>query len=110
MSNMRIVLDAMADHFDNWGLSEVPLYYFLQLSQAEGEHVLEWATRISRLAYQAFPTFPKNEVERQIVSRFTIGLLDKEASRYIQCQQPVSLTSAIQSPLPLIVPSRFFCK
>ena len=94
--NMNMVLDTMAQRFDDRELSQAALQQFSHLSQEDGETVVDWADRVIKVAYQAFQQLPGGEVERLMINRFAVGLLDKEASRFIQCQQPTSMTQAME--------------
>ena len=86
----------MSERFDDSMLPQAALSEFMCLNQKEGENIQEWADRILKLAPKAFASSDPDEIERQVVAKFSVGLADKEAARFIQCQQPDDLRKAIR--------------
>ena len=77
-------------------MPQAALVQFSTLNQYDNEDVLDWEDRVWKLAYQAFPYSDPDEIERQVISRFILGLADKEAAKFLACQEIDSMTSMLK--------------
>ena len=70
---------------------------FYALCQEVDESVEEWADRVLDKAMEAFEQAEDDVREEEMVRRFTMGCLDKEAAHYVINSKPRNLDMAIQT-------------
>ena len=83
--------------FGSRELAETAQVRFQQSSQKQGESLDDWADRVMTLATKAFRDLPEYYSNRQAVTKFCEGLLDKEASLAVLMKKPSDIETAMDS-------------
>ena len=68
---------------------------FFSLSQAHDEAIDEWADRVLQVGIEAFETLPDATREEELVRKFTMGSIDKDAAQFVINRRPATLEDAI---------------
>ena len=88
------VLKKLSDRFGEHELPETAQAAFNQAAQNTGESLDQWEDRVLTLSGKAFKELPEKYVASQVVSRFCLGLADKEAGQQVSMQSPSTLQQA----------------
>ena len=88
-------LKAMKVRYGDKELPAQALMKFNSASQKEDEDIMTWSDRTWEYAENAFPQMEHDDLERQVVIRFCLGLRDKEVAKHIKCQSPNSMREAL---------------
>ena len=97
LHNIDDLFRHMEDRFDDNQLSQTALVQFQTVRQERDEPVKVWADRVWSLAYQAFPSLPPSEIERQVILRFSLALYNKDAARHLSSQEFKSLSDVMKA-------------
>ena len=90
------VMEALEDRFGVQKVQAAASISFHIASQMEGESAQDFEERLWDLADQAFPNMrDEDELERQIVLRFCLGLQDEDATRHLLRLNPQTLEDAM---------------
>ena len=73
------------------------LMQFFALHQEDDEPIEAWAARIREIARQAFPEHNPTSYETQVTVKFSMGLANKDAARYVCSQNPKTIREAVQA-------------
>ena len=87
-------LDALKRRFDStnhWRTASLQLHSAMQ---AEDESPQEFEDRLWMLGHQAYPTGSAQQVEREVLQRFILGLKDKGAVQHLSLQNHNSVREA----------------
>ncbi len=69
---------------------------FYSLSQETDDSIEEWADKVLEKGVEAFEQVPEEVREEELVRRFAMGSLDKEAAQFVINSSPRNLDEAIQ--------------
>ena len=93
--NYRELVSQMEKRFEKQQDPFVKRTEFYTLTQETEESIEEWADRLLEKGVEAFDQVPDPVREEEMVRRFTMGSLDKEAAQFVMNSSPRSLDEAI---------------
>ena len=92
----RQLVSQMAKRFERQQDPFVKRSEFYSLAQYVEESIEEWADRILEKGVEAFAQVPEAVREEELVRRFAMGSVDKEAAQFVINSSPRNLDEAIQ--------------
>ena len=93
----RQLISQMAKRFERQQDPFVKRSEFYSLSQDVDESIEEWADRVLEKGVEAFAQVPEVVREDELMRRFAMGSVDKEAAQFVINSSPRNLDEAIQS-------------
>ena len=94
--NINKWLSRLRKRFDDTRFAEAALVELNTMRQRRGEDLREWARRVAMVAAAAHPKMLASELERQILTRFILGLHDQETTKQLTIACPKTVQAAIQ--------------
>ena len=91
----RKLLDKLESRLGRRELAETSQARFQQSAQMQEESLDDWADRVMALATKAFRDLPEHFSNRQAVSKFCEGLVDKEAGFTVAMSKPSTIEEAM---------------
>ena len=85
-ASIASALGALQERFDTSKHWKSALLHFHSASQAHDEGSQEYEDRLWALAHQAYPQHSQEQVEKEVLLRFILGLKDRSAVQYLSLQ------------------------
>ncbi|KAH3867518.1 hypothetical protein DPMN_030647 [Dreissena polymorpha] len=93
--SFRDIMRKMEGRFGSKELPETSRAKFQQATQQPGESLEDWADRVLTLATPAFRDLPDQFGQREAVSRFCQGCIDREAGKHACFELPRTIQHAL---------------
>ncbi|XP_052220032.1 G patch domain-containing protein 8-like isoform X1 [Dreissena polymorpha] len=93
--SFRDIMRKMEGRFGSKELPENSRAKFQQATQQPGESLEDWADRVLTLATPAFRDLPDQFGQREAVSRFCQGCIDREAGKHACFERPRTIQHAL---------------
>jgi len=93
--SFRDIMRKMEGRFGSKELPETSRAKFQQATQQPGESLEDWADRVLTLATPAFRDLPDQFGQREAVSRFCQGCIDREAGKHACFERPRTIQHAL---------------
>lgn len=93
--SVSAALESLQERFDASRHWKSALLHFHSAAQAAEENAQEYEDRLWSLAHQAYPQYTEQQVEREVLLRFILGLRDRAAVQYLSLQNFNSMREAI---------------
>lgn len=85
----------LRERYGEQNLIQSRVLEFNTTKQQPGEEIQEFQDRLNRIGDQAYPNTSEEELERHVLMRFTLGLLNQDAARHIMRQNTSNMRDAM---------------